>query len=144
MPKANGIEATLPGLLKQIQGRRGTSIGLLVDRDTDFVTSALEAGQEQMERKYRYKARGYDFAWLVERVGELLDMTPEEVLRKGKYPEAVIARSVVCYFGARELGLSMVELARRLHLSQPAVSQSVQRGEKIASEKDLHLVEINQ
>ena len=66
------------------------------------------------------------------------------MLRKGKYPEAVIARSVVCYFGARELGLSMVELARRLHLSQPAVSQSVQRGEKIVSEKDLHLVEINQ
>jgi putative transposase len=111
----------------------------LVDRDTDFVTSALEAGQEQMERKYRYKARGYDFTWLVERVGELLDMTPEEVLRKGKYPEAVIARSVVCNFAARELGLSTVELARRLHLSQPAVSQSVQRGEKIAYEKDLQL-----
>jgi len=74
----------------------------------------------------------------------LLDMTPEEVLRKGKYPEAVIASSVVCYFAARELGLSTVELARRLHLSQPAVSQSVQPGEKIASEKDLHLVEINQ
>jgi REP element-mobilizing transposase RayT len=142
------------GLLRSVGGRKG-----LKDRgdagtrvkgderilgDTDFVTSALEAGQEQMERKYRYKARGYDFAWLVERVGELLDMTPEEVLRKGKYPEAVIARSVVCYFGARELGLSTVELARRLHLSQPAVSQSVQRGEKIASEKDLHLVEINQ
>ena len=45
------------------------------------MTSALESGQEQMERKYRYKARGYDFVWLVERVGELLDMTPEEVLR---------------------------------------------------------------
>jgi hypothetical protein len=112
--------------------------------DTDFVTSALEVGQEQMERKYRYKARGYNFTWLVERVGELLDMTPKEVLRKGKYPEAVIARSVVCYFAVRELGLSTVELARWLHLSQPAVSQSVQRGEKIASEKDLHLAEINQ
>ncbi len=108
--------------------------------DTDFVTSVLEAGQEQMERKYRYKARGYDLAWLVERVGKLLEMTPEEVLRKGKYPEAVIARSVLCYFAVRELGLSTVDLARRLRLSQPAVSQSVQRGEKIASEKKLNIV----
>lgn len=108
--------------------------------DTDFVTSALEAGQEQMERKYRYKARGYDFPWLVARVGKLLEMTQEEVTRKGRYPEAVMARSVLCYFAVRELGLSTVELARLLHLSQPTVSQSVQRGEKIVSEKNLNMV----
>ena len=112
--------------------------------DTDFVTSALDAGKEQMERKYWYEAHGYDFTWLVERVGELLEMTPEEVVRKGRYPEAVMARSVLCYFATRELGLSTVELAGLLHISQPTVSQSVQRGEKIASEKNLHLVPVNQ
>ena len=112
--------------------------------DTDFVISALDAGKEQMERKYWYEAHGYDFTWLVERVGELLEMTPEEVVRKGRYPEAVMARRVLCYFAVRELGLSTVELAGHLHISQPTVSQSVQRGEKIASEKNLHLVPVNQ
>lgn len=110
--------------------------------DTDFVTSALKAAQEQMERKYLYKARGYGFPWLVNRVGELLHMAPGEVLRPGKYPGAVVARSVLCYFATRELGLSTVELARRLHQSQPTVSQAVQRGEKIASEKSFHLEDI--
>jgi putative transposase len=107
--------------------------------DTDFVTSVLKAAEEQMERRYLYRARGYGFPWLVNRVGELLHIAPEEVLRPGKYPGVVVARSVLCYFATRELGLSTVELARRLHVSQPTVSQSVQRGEKIASQKRLHL-----
>lgn len=111
--------------------------------DTDFVRAALEAGQEEMERRYAYRARGYDFAWLVDRVGDLLEMTPENVLRKGKYPETVMAHSVLCYFAARELGLSTVELAKRLDLSQPTVSQSVQRGEKIVSDKNLQLIRTN-
>jgi putative transposase len=86
-----------------------------------------------------YNVRGYDFIWLVNGVGELLEMAPKEVLRKGRYPRAVIGRSVLCYFAIREQGLSAVELARRLHLAQPTVSQSAQRGEKIASEKELRL-----
>jgi REP element-mobilizing transposase RayT len=142
------------GLLRSVGGWKGLKdagdAGIRVKGDerilgdTDFVTTVLEAGKEQMERKYRYKARGYDFGWLVDRVGELLEMTSEEVLRKGRYPKAVMARSVLCYFAVRELGLSTVELARLLHLSQPTVSQSVQRGERIASEKDLRLISINQ
>jgi hypothetical protein len=142
------------GLLRSVGGWKGLKdagdAGIRVKGDerilgdADFVTTALEAGQEQMERKYRYKARGWGFAWLVERVGKLLEMTPEEVLRKGRYPQAVMGRSVLCYFAVRELGLSTVELARLLQLSQPTVSQSVQRGEKIAYEKGLHLVSTNQ
>jgi putative transposase len=109
--------------------------------DSDFVASALEAAQEQMERRYLYKARGYGFEWLVSRLGELLDMTQEEILRPGKYPGAVMARSVLCYLGKSELGVSTVELAKHLGLSQPTVTQSVERREKIASEKGLHLID---
>ena len=66
------------------------------------------------------------------------------VLKSRGRCRSLMARSVLCYFAARELGLSTVKLARLLHTSQPTVSQSVQRGEKIASEKNLHLVPINQ
>lgn len=51
---------------------------------------------------------------------------------------------MLCHFAARELGLSTIELAKRLDLSQPTVSQSVQRGEKIASDKGLQLISINE
>lgn len=116
----------------------------MLRHSSTFLHAYGVAAQEQMERKYRYKAEGYDFTWLVKRVGELLEMAPGEVLRKGKYSQAVMARSVLCYFANRELGLSTVGLARRLRLSQPTVSQSVQRGEEIVSEKALHLSVINQ
>jgi predicted transcriptional regulator len=40
----------------------------------------------------------------------------------------------------RELGISATALARKLRLSQPAVSISVKRGEKIARDKDFDLL----
>ena len=40
----------------------------------------------------------------------------------------------------RELGISTVELARRPNLAQPRVSQSVDRGERIAAEKRVTLL----
>ena len=45
-----------------------------------------------------------------------------------------------CYWAVREMGISMAEMARRLGISSPAVSQSVQRGEKIASENGYRLI----
>ncbi len=39
----------------------------------------------------------------------------------------------------RELGVSATALAQRLGMTQPAVSISVRRGEKIAQEMGLHL-----
>jgi hypothetical protein len=58
-----------------------------------------------------------------------------EVLREGKYAGTVDARSVQCYWANRELGISTVELARRLKIAQPTVTQSLARGEKAVSEK---------
>jgi len=54
-----------------------------------------------------------------------------------RYPDTVEARSVLCYWAAQELGLSMVELDGRLGIFQPTASQSVKRGEKIVREKGL-------
>jgi DNA-binding MarR family transcriptional regulator len=52
----------------------------------------------------------------------------------------VAARSLLCYWANRELGITTVELARRLNLAQPTVSQSVDRGERIAAEKRVTLL----
>ena len=58
-----------------------------------------------------------------------------------KYPLVVRARSLFCYWAVRELGISATALARRLKISQPAVSISVRRGEKLAIEKGVQLLE---
>ena len=44
---------------------------------------------------------------------------------------------VLCYWAARELGISTLALSKRLGISQPTASQSVKRGEKIVKEKQL-------
>ena len=49
--------------------------------------------------------------------------------------------SLVYYCAVRELGASATALAKRLRLSQPPVSISVKRGEKIAKEKGFEVLE---
>lgn len=108
--------------------------------DGDFVESVLKNCQEQLKRHYHYQAKGYDFNWLVQKVARLMDMEEAAVILPGRYPDTVKARSVLCYWAARELGISTRELSKRLGISQPTASQSVRRGEKIVTEKGLKLV----
>ena len=61
-------------------------------------------------------------------------------MRRGRYPDTVEVRSVLCYWAERVLGISTLELSKRLGISQPTASQSVKRGEKIVKEKGLKLM----
>ena len=45
-------------------------------------------------------------------------------------------RSLLCYWAVRELGLTATGLAKRLGMTQPAVSYAVCRGEQIAKERN--------
>jgi putative transposase len=92
-----------------------------------------------LEDTYRLRAQGYDVDRVANRVAELLGLEPKDVLAPGKYPRIVLARSVFCYWAVRALGMTATEVAKRLGLTQPGVSVSVQRGEKIVAEKKLKL-----
>jgi len=45
------------------------------------------------------------------------------------------ARDLLCYRTVVELGMSMVDLARKIAITPAAVSYAVQRGEKMAKER---------
>ena len=85
--------------------------------------------------------KGYDFEWLVGKVATTLGINKEEITRGGRYSRRVEARSVLCYWASRELGMSTIILSKHLGISQPTVSQSIRRGERIVLEKKLKLVE---
>ncbi len=93
-----------------------------------------------IERRYHYQAMGYDFDWLVGQTAALLDVYRDIVTRPGRYPNTVEARSVLCYWATRELGITTLELSRRLGISQPTASQSAKRGEKIVKKKQLKVM----
>jgi hypothetical protein len=44
----------------------------------------------------------------IEKVSMLLNIEPKQIMRSGKYPQVVAARSLVCYWASRELGMTTV------------------------------------
>jgi REP element-mobilizing transposase RayT len=106
---------------------------------TDFVLQVMRASQETWERTHALKIDGIDFAALQEYVARLFNLSPEEILLQGKYPNRVAARSVLSYFLVRELGMSATAVAGKLGIGQPAVSIAVARGEAIVRDRGLTL-----
>ena len=53
----------------------------------------------------------------------------------------VKAKSLLCYWAVRDLGIGMAQIARRLNLSLAGVSQSVKRGETIVQQKGYNLID---
>jgi len=76
---------------------------------------------------------------VAQRVSEVLRMKPEEVFSKGRQRRKVKARSLMCYWASRDLGISHTDLARRLEMSMAGVGFSVERGASIAKEGDYSL-----
>lgn len=102
--------------------------------DSDFVERVLESADEQMERRIRYRKQGVNLDTLAEIVAEVLGVPPQEVKAPGRKHCRVHARSLYCYWAARELGATATSLARRFNLSQPAISLAVTRGERLVAE----------
>ncbi len=112
-----------------------------VERLGDFTQSVLDEAKERLEERYRLQAQGYDLEKVTIRVSSELGIDPEQVWSYGKHPAPVKARSVLCYWAVRKLGFSATELSKKLGVSQPSVSISVKRGEKIAKAEQIKLEE---
>ena len=103
--------------------------------DSDFVEEMLHLAEEEMERKSNYSHQGVDFERLCHIVADLLGIDLADFARPGNQPQKVKARSLLCYWAVRELGITTTTLAHRFNLTQPAISVAVRRGEKLATEK---------
>ena len=123
MPRKARIDA--PGCLHHIIAR-GIERRLIYEDDTD---------------RENFLTRGYDFEKVVNRVGTQLGLESTEVLTCSKRKGAVEARSLVCYWVQRNLGLSQIALAEKFGISQPAVSAAVRKGEKIIKTTEYELIE---
>jgi len=107
--------------------------------DGEFTQSVLDEAKERLEERYRLEAQGYDLDQVANRVSSELGIDPEQVWSYGKHPLTVKARSLLCYWAVRKLGYSATELSKRFGVSQPSVSISVKRGEKVAKTEQLEL-----
>ena len=108
--------------------------------DGDFVKQILESAEEALAMRYDLEARGYDFNRVVERAAEVMGMHVDQVTAYGKSPQTVKARSLLCFWAHRKLGMTTVAIAKRLKIGQSAVSRSSLRGAAIARENQYELM----
>ncbi|MBN2059910.1 MAG: transposase, partial [Deltaproteobacteria bacterium] len=105
--------------------------------DGNFVGQVLASAEEAMERRYALRSKGIDLDRLTNKVSEIFGVKAEEIWLPGRFRKIVEARSVLCYWAVREMGVSMTMLSRKMGISVAAISGSVIRGQKIVEEKGL-------
>lgn len=109
--------------------------------DGAFVTGLLSNSQDGFDDGYALQNRGIDIEYAAKRVARLMEMPLKDLWQPGKQRRLVAARSLLCYWAVRKLGLSMTAMARRLGISTVAVSKSVDRGALLAEENGYQLLE---
>jgi hypothetical protein len=110
--------------------------------DGEFARVVLDATKEQFEERYQLRTQVNDLDRVAKRVATILEIKPAQVWAAGKHPLTVKARSLLCYWAVRKLGFTATEVSKRLGVSQPSVSISVKRGEKIATEGQFTLEKV--
>ena len=137
------------GLIRSCGGwrelRSATEAGVFLQSDervlgdSDFVAHALQSAEDDLEKKSRLHREHVDLEKVILAVGSVLGMEPAEVCAAGKQPRHVRARSLLCYWAVREIGVTEKALAKHLNVSQPAIAQGVSRGERLVAENQWNL-----
>jgi hypothetical protein len=107
--------------------------------DSDFVEAILRRAGEDLDLKYRFRARGFDWQCVVEKAATEFGIDAGDVRVPGKQPKRVKARSVAAYWAVHYLDMRGTEVGKRLGIGQPAVSRAVQRGRQLVKELGLTL-----
>jgi len=92
------------------------------------------AGEEESEaRRSRLIRAGWTPARIIAHAAAVCGVDGDHVYGNGKRPPQVRARALACKWMVEDLGMSGAKTSRILRISQPTVSQNVERGRRIAS-----------
>lgn len=108
--------------------------------DGDFVDKTLKQADEQIIKREKLKKEGWDINKVVTRTCELLGIDEKDIRLRSKGTKIAQARSLIAYFGNRELGVAGVELARYFGITKSSISSAIRRGSKIAYEYKYHII----
>ena len=112
--------------------------------DSAFVEKALRHDCLQVEARTRYARAGWDLDGLTDAVCDWFEVDCDRIVAKGRANNLSIAKAVICYLGAKELGLKSAEIAVRLALSQSGVSAATQRGHEYCQQHGLTINALEQ
>jgi len=97
---------------------------------SDFVLQVLDHADEEMTRRAKIRAQGWDFKSLSEKIAEQFDIDIKQLFTPTKDRVVSRARAVLCHIAVRRLMMGGVDVARKLNLTPSMVSRAVSRAEK--------------
>jgi len=138
-----GLKRSLRGW-KEVQGEsQGRQKGdERILGDSDFVQEILQAAEEELDRTTRLRAKGYDLNELARRVARLFEVDQDHLWSSTRSSNLIQARSLLCYWAIHELGTTATAIAKRMGITQPAVSIASRRGEATAKENGWRLEDL--
>jgi len=130
--------------LKQLRKEHTKCIGdERILGDSKFVKRALAQDELTVEKKEAYACAGWTLGKLVEKVCLYCNVREVQLYAKARSNNLSKAKSLICYWGVEELGISHRELSKRLSISQPAISLWVKKGRDFSSREGLVFAELS-
>lgn len=104
--------------------------------DSKFVENVLAQDELAIKKKSLYLQQEWNLNKLIEKVCELCNIDVHQLSGKARANKLAQAKSLICYWGTRELELPLREIAERLRISQPAVSIWVKKGAELCEKEN--------
>ncbi len=102
-----------------------------------FVEQALADDELGLDRQTLRQQQGWTLDLLVDCVCKAYSVEAQDLTRKARGNKLSIAKSLICYWGAEELGLTRLALGLKLGVSQQAVSRWVQKGRRYCQSENV-------
>lgn len=120
---------------KQDRGSRRRFDNRILGSST-FIEELLAEEERVTQERLLFKRKRTNVEEFINLVGKKFGVTEEEIIGRSQERKASKARSVFCYLGSRELGLTGRELARAFGLTPAAIHYAVVRGETFLKENE--------
>jgi len=100
----------------------------------EFVEKVLKGVEEKERWRSRTAGKGWTAERIIDRAARQFGLKPADIMGNGKRPTQCHGRNLACKWLVDDLGMSEVEVARQLKVTQPTVSAGVRKGRLL--EKD--------
>ena len=124
------------------KGNEGTAdrrkTGCWVIGDSQFVREMVESASARLLNLREYRKKGWTIERLAAMVGEQMGVAQKEICIHRRIGVVPNARKAIAFLGHRVLGIPVVDIARYLNVSGPAVSMTLDNGEIIVKRYGLN------
>ncbi|MCX5782719.1 MAG: transposase [Elusimicrobia bacterium] len=108
--------------------------------DSCFVEKVLKAADEKLEKEVALKNAGWNLDRLVDDVCSKMEITRDDLKKKGRRNKISRAKGLIAYLGCKELGAKRTEIARLFGTSKQSIGKVIEFGQAEAKASNYNLL----